>query len=252
MALSRTQQFKRSGGPIEEFEIAASTKIYAGGQCALNAAGYVIRATDTDGSIWLGIATETKDNSSGSAGDLKVLVDIGGAEVLVTHTTGSLAIANVGDAVYADGDDAVDAIGGVANPMLAGRIVRVESATTCWVHCRPFAAGGLTGGEPTALVTLTDSSGLSGSHDDTVAAVTNGTAVVLSNMDDGSADNTLIALTGTYDATEAGKVEQNFDKLGDEINTLITAVGVLSQNQSDLAQKVIEIVTILEAIGAAT
>ena len=51
--------------------------------------------------------------------------------------------------------------------------------------------------------------------------------IVTTNMDDGSADNTLIALdtaTGTYDATEASNIEKNFDKLADTINEIITAL----------------------------
>lgn len=198
MALARTQQYKPSGGIIHEFELAA-IKAYQGGLMALNASGYAILATDTSGSIFLGVATETVDNSGGSAGDKEIKIDIGGAAVLVTHTAGSLALANVGDYVYADGDDAVDNLANATNPMLVGQIIEVPSATTCWVKCRPFA---------------------SGADDYTITA----TAVVLSNMDDGSANNTLIALTGTYDATEAGKIEQNFDKIGDEVNALIVDV----------------------------
>lgn len=62
--------------------------------------------------------------------------------------------------------------------------------------------------------TLTDSTGLSGSHDDTLAA----TSV--------PAD-----LTGGEDPTEA------------EHNALLAVVRVMAQNDSDLAQKVIELVT---------
>ncbi|MEQ1862224.1 MAG: hypothetical protein ABMA13_20090 [Chthoniobacteraceae bacterium] len=65
-----------------------------------------------------------------------------------------------------------------------------------------------------AAVTLTDSTGLSGTHDDTLAATT-----------------TQADLTGGEDPTEA------------EFNTLLAEVRVIAQNESDLAQKVIEIVT---------
>jgi hypothetical protein len=66
-----------------------------------------------------------------------------------------------------------------------------------------------------APVTLTDSTGLSGTHDDTLAATT-----VPSD------------LTGGEAPTEA------------EHNALLAVVRVMAQNQSDLAQKIIEIVTL--------
>lgn len=65
-----------------------------------------------------------------------------------------------------------------------------------------------------APTTLTDNTGLSGTHDDTLAATT-----------------TQADITGGQDPTEA------------EFNTLLAEVRVICQNQSDLAQKVIEIVT---------
>ncbi len=64
-------------------------------------------------------------------------------------------------------------------------------------------------------VTLTDSTGLSGTHDDTLAATT-----------------VPAALTGGESPTEA------------EHNAVLTLLGVMVQNQSDVAQKVIELVTL--------
>lgn len=161
MALSATQPYKPSGGVVEEFELAASTKAYKGGLAALNAAGYAIRATDTSGSIFLGVFTETIDNT-GSAGDKVVRVDIGGASVLVTHTGGSLAIANKGDDVYADGDDAVDTYANATNPMHVGKIQSAPSATTCWVKCRPYGSVGL----GASIAALTENSSAIGGTND--------------------------------------------------------------------------------------
>lgn len=93
-----------------------------------------------------------------------------------------------------------------------------------------------------ALTALTDDTGLSGSHNDTVAAITAGTALVLSNMGDGSANNTLIAIGDTSMGNESDNIEQNFDKIGDEVNAHTTALGVVAQNVSDLAQKINEII----------
>jgi len=65
-----------------------------------------------------------------------------------------------------------------------------------------------------AATTLTDSTGQSGTHDDTLAATT-----------------TQSDLTGGESPTEA------------EFNTLLAEVRVMCQNASDTAQKVIELVT---------
>lgn len=144
-----------------------------------------------------------------------------------------------------------------------------------------------------AITTLTDSTGDSGTHDDTLAdgltttafvadnggATADGTveamtglgaALTLTNMEDGSADNTLENIGATNGGDVSGAIERNFDKVGDEVNTLITLTGALAnnvqecvdkiqtlttdvtvqnQNDSDLAQKIIELVT-REAIHA--
>lgn len=71
-----------------------------------------------------------------------------------------------------------------------------------------------------SIVDLTDNSGLSGTHDDTLAAVTV------------PAD-----LAGGEDPTEA------------EFNALLAVIRVMAQNQSDIAQKVKEIVAVLDAQG---
>jgi len=70
-------------------------------------------------------------------------------------------------------------------------------------------------------------------------------AIVTTNMDDGSADNTLIALdtaTGTYNATEASNIEKNFDKISDEVNAAKTDIEAL-------VSKVNAILVVLENAG---
>lgn len=162
MALSAAAPYKPSGGVVEEFELAASTKGYKGGLAALNAAGYAIRATDTAGSIFLGVFAETIDNT-GSNGDKSIRVDISGASVLVTHSAGSQSIANKGDDVYADGDDAVDTYANATNPMHVGKIQQYVSATKVWVKCRAFGAVGIGGG---AIAALTENSTTIGGTND--------------------------------------------------------------------------------------
>lgn len=81
-------------------------------------------------------------------------------------------------------------------------------------------AADLLEGAQAAIVTLTDSTGLSGTHNDTLSATTV------------PAD-----LTGGESPTEA------------EHNALLAVVRVIAQNESDLGQKVIEILAALVAAG---
>lgn len=86
-----------------------------------------------------------------------------------------------------------------------------------------------------APTTLTDNSGLSGSHDDTIAAggtVANGTI-------GGSADGTLETVGATNSGDVSGAIMNNFKDVQG-------ALAVLAQNQSDEAQKIIELVTLAE------
>jgi len=50
-------------------------------------------------------------------------------------------------------------------------------------------------------------------------------AIVTTNMEDGSADNTLVAIGDTSGGNESSNIELNFDKLADAINELIADVG---------------------------
>lgn len=59
-----------------------------------------------------------------------------------------------------------------------------------------------------------------------VAAQTS-TAVVLTNMGDGSADNTLVAIGDTSSTNQSDNIELNFDKIGDEINALVADVAAI-------------------------
>lgn len=191
MALSGSQQYVGSGKKWS-FPIAASTKIYAGALVALNADGYLIRATDTAATFFLGVATATVDNTSGNDGDLSVEVDIGGAMVLVTHTGGSLAAANKGDAVFADGDDAVDTYANATNKKRVGTIIEAPSATTCWVKCKAFG-----GADVNDIVALTDST--AGTANDTLQALADGS---------------------TY-ANDVAAIRNNFADLAAKVNEII-------------------------------
>lgn len=99
-----------------------------------------------------------------------------------------------------------------------------------------------------APTTLTDSTGLSGTHDDTLAAtaapaaLTEGAGAI-----GGTSDGDLPALVDP--AGDAGaSVIAGIREVATRCNTLGTLAGVLAQNESDIAQKIIEMVTLLTTI----
>lgn len=94
-----------------------------------------------------------------------------------------------------------------------------------------------------AATTLTDSTGGSGGHDDTLAdGLTSVALTEASGAIGGTSDGDLTALVDP--AGDAGaSVIAGIRECATAINTLITDVTVQNQNDSDLAQKIIELVT---------
>ena len=85
---------------LRSFKVAANQHIYKGGFVGLSSGGYAQALTAGD--LFVGIAYEEADNSSGSAGDISVRVyTLGDFE----HALSGAAISNVGDVVYASADD---------------------------------------------------------------------------------------------------------------------------------------------------
>lgn len=96
---------------------------------------------------------------------------------------------------------------------------------------------------PTAIgATLTDNSGLSGGHDDTVAAMAAPSALTENaGAIGGASDGDLPALVDP--AGDAGaSVIAGVREVATRANTLATLAGVTAQNVSDVTQKVIEVV----------
>lgn len=119
---------------------AAVDIIYRGALTMINAAGYAAPAADTASCFLAGVALDEVDNSGGSAGDLSVEVDIGGAAIKVTHEDGSMAQANVGDEVVLELDNEVTSAGSGTNDIYAGRIIEIVDATTVWVVLAPYGS----------------------------------------------------------------------------------------------------------------
>lgn len=134
--MAAPDRYKPSNGPVIPYKAAAGASWKAGDIVLQLATGYATVGGDTascDG--FIGIAAEDCDNTNGSAGDLSVNVDVGGAYVQCTHTAGSLAITNQGLTVYVDGANACDSYAGVTNKNAMGKVQSVVSATEVWVKC---------------------------------------------------------------------------------------------------------------------
>lgn len=133
----------RGNGPFKDFLIEnnAATDIKVGDLVMILPSGYAYSGAvddsdpETTGSVLAGVAMEDANYANG---DRKVRVDIGGAQVKVTHTAGSQAQTNVGDPVFVDGAQAVDLTGGMIDQVPAGHIAELVSATVVWVKLTPF------------------------------------------------------------------------------------------------------------------
>lgn len=139
-----TGNYRPSGGMIKDLLMnAGAGTIYPGDIVMCLAAGtaYAGAVDDADpettgASVW-GVALEEKTYAAATD---TIRCDIGGAEVKVTHTAGSMAQANVGDEVFVDGAQAVDATGGMTDQVKAGMISEIVSATVVWVKLEPFGS----------------------------------------------------------------------------------------------------------------
>ena len=76
-ATSTARESKRKDGELIAYKMAA-VKIPKGALVNISAAGYATNASDASGETFAGVAYETVDNSSGSAGDKVIRVEARG------------------------------------------------------------------------------------------------------------------------------------------------------------------------------
>ena len=116
----------------------SNVKLYAGTMIGTNTAGYAVNGNDAAADIKiLGVATETVDNSGGSAGDLKIKVKAG--TFLLEHA-GTITQAMVGEMVCAEYNYTLNIAGTLSNDNIAGMCVEYVSATEAWVKMGPEMA----------------------------------------------------------------------------------------------------------------
>lgn len=220
-AISVDTQRSETLGVIETgLPVKAAEVIYAGGLVCVDSSGRALNGVTTAGLKCAGVAREGFDNTDGDDGVLTLH-----AEERVVRVQHHKAFS-----FTCDGSPALfkpvwlvdnNTVTTVAGNVFVGVIVQHDGHTASrWMVYIPGPSDGPVASQGAAIVTLTDSTGLSGTHDDTLAA----TAV--------PAD-----LTGGESPTEA------------EHNAALAVMRVIAQNVSDVAQKVLELRTALINAG---
>ena len=126
MALTADRKTPMRDGESIELQVAASTKIYAGGMVARNSSGYAVPAADAANLVVMGRAEQYVDNSSGANGDETVVVRRRKAFKFKNSAAHAVTIAHIGTNIYVEDDETVASSGGTNN-IVAGKCIGVES-----------------------------------------------------------------------------------------------------------------------------
>lgn len=114
---------------------AGAIHIYKGALLCWAADGYLTPATDTANLKFAGVALEELNQAAGgSDGDNLVEFIPAGSGAIVTMTTGTIAVTNIGDKVYVKDDGTVDLAAATTNDIEVGTIRRVISTKSAEVQ----------------------------------------------------------------------------------------------------------------------
>jgi len=152
-ALTRDRNTEYSLGDLLAIPVAGSATIYAGSLVCTNSSGYAVPAADTAGYVFEGVATEQVDNSSGSDGDLSVVVRRRGRYRFDSASLLDQASMS-GEACVSD-DQTVADESDVTNDVVCGRIDRVLSGSECWISIDYAVSKGSTWDPATTTVAPT-------------------------------------------------------------------------------------------------
>jgi len=125
MALTSDIQRIEKEGRLQEMPVSAAVKIYKGALLKVTAAGFASPCAAEAGAFYAGVAYESKDNTLGASGDLKVRVE---RKRAFEMTGAGFAQANLGEKVYASDDNTISLVQG-ANQQEVGTIIEFISAT---------------------------------------------------------------------------------------------------------------------------
>ena len=123
-ALSDTFEAKRQDGEIIDIKVLASETIYKGALVVDVGTGYASAGVYGSSYVFLGIAAEAADNSSGSDGDITVRVYKTGVFQIPKPTA---VQTDLGQAMYIRDDNTVDT--SVTNSVLAGYCVDIVDSS---------------------------------------------------------------------------------------------------------------------------
>ncbi|MBN2060708.1 MAG: hypothetical protein JW882_09870 [Deltaproteobacteria bacterium] len=134
-ALSADKQIELKDGVEIPVPVDDGDLIYGGALVSVNADGYLVDGADESGQIFMGVATEQKDNSSGSDGDLDCVIRRRGLVKCIMGT--AISQANVGDNVFLVDDQTVDLVGNVTHNIFCGIIAEYIDTTHAWIDIEP-------------------------------------------------------------------------------------------------------------------
>ena len=124
-ALTDNYEAKRQDGVMISVPVKASTTIYKGALVVDLSTGYASVGADGSGNIFLGVAVEKADNSSGSDGDIEVRVYKTGT---YQYTKATAVQTDLGQAAYVRDDNTVAL--STTNSVLAGYVVDIVDSST--------------------------------------------------------------------------------------------------------------------------
>lgn len=130
-ALTQSYETFEKPGLVVSYKL-SNVKVYKGAMVAVNASGYLVSLSHATASLkFVGVANETVDNASGSAGDRSINVTKSGSFVLKPVSGYVPAIGDVGKEVYGNTDcEGQIATTGLTNQYKVGTIVGVETTST--------------------------------------------------------------------------------------------------------------------------
>lgn len=153
MAVTSNQLIKRRDGNKVAYPVAASQHIRQG-TLVFGAGGYATGVTGSGANVFLGVAIHEADNSTGSAGDIKVEVWRCGEFELVGS---GFTVADAGKEAFAT-DNYTIGVAAAANAVRIGKVTEFISAT------RLFVAVEGKGFTPQTALTAADASTVDGTY----------------------------------------------------------------------------------------
>lgn len=125
-ATASREDFQSMGDRIPA-KMKGSTTLYAGTLVMADANGWAIKAADTSACLFLGVAMETKTNSSATDGAAEIVLATEGTFEFEFSGTATQAV--VGDPCCAVDNQTVALAATTTNDVLVGKIVEFISAT---------------------------------------------------------------------------------------------------------------------------